>query len=222
MYIRSNRVATAIEEARSIHEAIDAVARIQDRAILQSMEFNISSESDMESDTESDFDTSDDEDLQKSPKAGTVNLPSAPGGTAGVGMQKSPKAGTVNIPSAPGGTAGVGMQKSPKAGTVNLPSAPGGTAGVGTHRELVKPITAGAPFVAGESRVEELEEVLRSSHFNCFFRVDYIERMEHETLYEQQYLDEFYHYILPRLGCSERALLQQSYQAFKVSMPHSD
>ena len=35
-------------------------------------------------------------------------------------------------------------------------------------------------------------------------------------------MDQFYHHILLRFGHSERVLLQQSYQAFKVSTPHSD
>ena len=46
--------------------------------------------------------------------------------------------------------------------------------------------------------------------------------MEKEAVGLCQYLDQFYHHVLPLLGCSERALLQQSYEAFKVSIPHSD
>lgn len=46
--------------------------------------------------------------------------------------------------------------------------------------------------------------------------------LEKEAVGLWQYWDQFYHHVLPLLACSERALLQQSYEAFKVSIPHSD
>ena len=55
IYVRSRRVAAVIEEA-CIREAIDSLARIQDKSILASMGYHISSS---ESDSESDLDVAD-------------------------------------------------------------------------------------------------------------------------------------------------------------------
>ena len=133
-----------------------------------------------------------------------VSLPLEPGGTTGVG---------VSLPLEPGGTTGVG---------VSLPLEPGGTTGVGVSL-LLEP--GGTTAAGAHLPLESLEEVLCSSRYNWFHLVDDVEEesgMEKEAVGLCQYLDQFYHHVLPLLSCSERALLQQSYEAFKVSIPHSD
>ena len=131
MHVRSSRVESAIEEARSIHEAIDAVARIQDKAMLASMGFDISSESDTESDVESDHDVQ---------KVGMhpESLPIRAHSTAGIGMH--PESLPINAHS----SAGVGMHPESlpvNARTESLPVRTHSTAGIGMHPESL-PINA--------------------------------------------------------------------------------